>query len=78
MTLLFLLFIIWAINKDWRREDNASRMFDELDKEMEELENMVGEFKREMESEEGEKGKGEEGGVRRRKQKGKKKGGKGL
>jgi hypothetical protein len=44
--ILFLLFVVWAINKDWRRKDNLDRVFDDLDKEMKELEVMVKEFKK--------------------------------
>lgn len=78
--ILFLLFVVWAINKDWRRKDNLDRVFDDLDKEMKELEVMVKEFKKEI-GEQGddfskggdEGGMEEEAGIRRRKKVGKEK-----
>ena len=47
--LIFLFFVLWAVNRDWRNPDDPDRCFDEIDKQMEELERMVEAFKAENE-----------------------------
>ena len=65
--LIFLFFVLWAVNRDWRNPDDPDRCFDEIDKQMEELERMVEAFKAENEGMrtgggDGEGGKEEEEG----------------